>query len=198
MTKKLLLIGSNSDIAKSAIELLAGSYDIVKISRQEIDLADPRADAYLEGALKEHDPDVVLNCAGVFGDNQMDFDQVFSVNVRSNWTLINHYLKTSPNKKVKIVMIGSSTYKQGRKNFILYAASKSALHNMWQGASEALETQGVVLGLINPVRVQTKMVEKIKHPNPQSCLQPRDVAEVIADLCYNMETSRSIDIDYKT
>ena len=92
-------------------------------------------------------------------------------------------------------MLGSSVYKQGRRNFILYAASKAALFNMWQGASEYV-SENLKLGLINPVHVLTKMVAHKPHKNPEICLEPIDVAVEIKNLC-SMAESRYIDIDYK-
>ena len=194
--KTALIIGSNSDIAKSAIELLQDEYHIVPVDRKVIDLADPTSELRINMALAMANPDVVVNCAGVFKDNaDADYDTTFDVNLKSNWSVIDYYIKNPPEKRVKFIMLGSSVYKQGRRNFILYAASKAALFNMWQGASEAVG-DNVKLGLINPVHVHTKMVAHKPHKNPEICLEPIDVAQEIKNLC-GMTESRYIDIDYK-
>ena len=194
--KIAVIIGANSDIAQSAIGLLQDEYQIVAIDRKVIDLSDPTSELRINMALTISNPDVIINCAGVFKDNaDADYDTTFDVNLKSNWSVIKHYLDNPPNKPVKVIMLGSSVYKQGRRNFILYAASKAALFNMWQGASEAID-ENVKLGLINPVHVLTKMVAHKPHPTPEICLEPVDVAKEIKNLC-SMVESRYIDIDYK-
>ena len=146
--KTAVIIGANSDIAKSAMQLLQEQYHIVAIGRDTIDLDDPTSDMRIGMVLSMADADVIVNCAGVFGDNTLDYDTVFNVNLKSNWSVINYYIKNPPTKSVRFVMIGSSSYKQGRKNFILYSASKAALFNIWQGASEFVN-DNLKLGLIN-------------------------------------------------
>ena len=194
--KTALFLGANSDIAKSAIKLLQDEYHIVAVDRRVIDLTDVTAELRINMALTMSNPDVVVNCAGVFKDNpDADYDTTFDVNLKSNWTVIDHYINNPPEKPVKFIMLGSSVYKQGRRNFILYAASKAALFNMWQGASEYV-SDNLKLGLINPVHVLTKMVAHKPHKNPEICLEPIDVAVEIKNLC-SMTESRYIDIDYK-
>ena len=194
--KKAVIIGANSDIAKAAIDLLQDEYHIIPVDRRIIDLTDESSDMRIQMAITMSEPDLVINCAGVFKDNaDADYDTTFDVNLKSNWSVINHYIKNPPTKPVRFVMLGSSVYKQGRRNFILYAASKAALFNMWQGASEFVN-ENLKLGLINPVHVHTKMVAHKPHPNPEICLEPVDVALEIKNLS-TMTESRYIDIDYK-
>jgi len=192
-----LVIGSNSDVAKSAIELIKSDYDIIGIDRSTVDLAHASATEKIRQLLQKHQPDVIIHCGGVFHDNNLtsDFDTTFDINVKSHWAVIRYYIDHPPEKRVNFVMIGSSTYKQGRKNFILYAASRSAQFSMWQGSSEYC-SQNFVIGLINPVRINTKHVAHINHPNPEICLEAIDVAKEIQKLC-NVETSQCIDMDYK-
>lgn len=193
--KTAVIIGSNSDIAKSAIELLQADYKIIPIDRTVVDLSREAAYSELQFIIKTSNPDVVINCAGVFGDNTADYDLTFDVNLKSNWAVIKHYIDNPPAKPVKFIMLGSSVYKQGRRNFILYAASKAALFSMWQGASEFVN-ENLKLGIINPVHVHTKMVAHRPHANPDICLEPIDVAREIINLC-GMSESRYIDMDYK-
>lgn len=193
--KTAVIIGSNSDIAKSAIELLQADYKIIPIDRTVVDLSREAAYSELQFIIKTSNPDVVINCAGIFGDNTVDYDLTFDVNLKSNWAVIKHYIDNPPAKPVKFIMLGSSVYKQGRRNFILYAASKAALFSMWQGASEFVN-ENLKLGIINPVHVHTKMVAHRPHANPDICLEPIDVAREIINLC-GMSESRYIDMDYK-
>jgi NAD(P)-dependent dehydrogenase (short-subunit alcohol dehydrogenase family) len=105
-----------------------------------------------------------------------------------------YYFDAKPSKLVKFISIGSSTYKQGRMRFILYASSRAALYNMWQGTSEAAP-ENFKWGLINPVRVNTKHVAG--QPPKEGTLEADDVAAVIEEMVRNMTESYSVDMDYK-
>jgi short-subunit dehydrogenase len=194
----VLIFGGNSDIAISVADLLdPKTFKVTRIGRTDFDLAQTDISTDLDIILKQYKPDIIINCAGVLGDVDTKFDQIFNTNVRCNWEIIHYYLKNRPDKPLKFIMLGSSVYKQGRRNMILYAASKAALYNMWQGASEFCEDKNIVLGLINPVRVNTKMVKHLTHSNPAACLEAVDVSKEVVKLINTMEQSVSIDLDYK-
>jgi NAD(P)-dependent dehydrogenase (short-subunit alcohol dehydrogenase family) len=190
----ILIMGANSDIAKQTLVLLAPHHNVIALNRAGLDLSSADAGEKIHKLLADHVPDVIINCAGKFGDNTVDYDSIFDVNVRSNWLVIQYYIQNPPSKPTRLIMLGSSVYKQGRRNCILYAASKAALHSIWQGASEFC-SENFILGLINPVRVRTKMVSHL--PCPAGTLEAPDVAEQIVQMCYNMNVSQSIDMDYK-
>lgn len=195
--KTALIIGSRSDIAVSVQHKLSHNYQLINVDRTVVDLCDFNSDSRLRDLLTQHSPDVIINCAGVFGDNTVDYATVMDVNLRSNWSVIKYYIDNPPDKTVKFVMIGSSTHNQGRKNYILYAASKGALYRMWQGASEFVSSN-FLLGLINPVRVNTKMVSHLQHSTPDLCLEAEDVANQIVSMCNHMTVSESFEMGYKT
>lgn len=192
----VLILGAGSDIAAETKHLLEKNYQVIALTRQDLDLQDPGAASTISKMLHSVQPDVVINTAGIFGHNDVDFHSTMTVNLGSNWWVIKHYLDHPPQKVVKFIMLGSSTYKQGRKKYVLYAASKAALYNMWQGASEALEHTKVLLALINPVRVDTKMVRHLKTADQNNYLSAADVAVEIMRTIENISCSRSIDIDY--
>jgi len=195
--KKVLVIGSNSDMAKAAISRLDKDHVIVGLDRNDLDLNDNNADNQIKTLLSTENPDIIIHCAGIFEFNDIaQYDSTFNINLKSHWTVIKYYLDNHPEKLVKLISIGSSTYKQGRMKFILYAASRAALYSMWQGSSEAAPVN-FKLGLINPVRVNTKHVAHLPHPNPEICLEADDVATVIEDMARNMTESLSVDMDYK-
>lgn len=193
--KYAVVIGAGSDIAKSAISMLEGEYFVFALSRDQLDLSQADAADKINNVLSMYNPDVVLNCAGIFGGNNISYDPMFTVNVASNWSVIDYYIKNPPDKLVKFIMLGSSVYKQGRRNHILYAASKSALYSIWQGASEFVSAN-FKLGIINPVHVHTKMVAHISRPDHDVCLTPDDVALKILELTH-MTNHQCIDMDYK-
>lgn len=195
MSKKALIIGANSDIAKETIRLLGDDWECIPLTREQYDLSVWETEYSIGTTIVNHQPDLIVHCAGIFGGNEVTFNPLFNVNVASAFWPINHYIKYPPKKQVKIVLIGSSCYSHGRKNYILYAASKAALHSVWEGASEAV-SENVKIGIIHPVRVNTKMVESYSHPTPHLCLEASDVAEEIVRMT-TMSDHTHLDMDYK-
>lgn len=193
--KKILIFGGNSDIAKAAVERLKGDFKIVSLDRSNCDLNAENATDVIRGFCSSEDPDVILQCGGIFEFNDVaEFDSTFNVNLKSHWAVAKYYFDAKPNKLVRFISIGSSTYKQGRRNFILYASSRSALYSMWQGSSE-FAPENFKWGLINPVRVNTKHVAG--QPPKEGTLEADDVAAVIEEMARNMTASYSVDMDYK-
>lgn len=193
--KKLLVLGGNSDIAKAAVKRLEKDFEVVSLDRSNLDLNSENATAEIRGFLSSENPDVILHCGGIFEFNDVaEFDSTFNVNTKSHWAVIKYYFDAKPEKLVRLISIGSSTYKQGRRNFILYAASRSALYSIWQGSSE-FAPENFKLGLINPVRVNTKHVAG--QPPKEGTLEADDVAAVIENMALNMTESYSVDMDYK-
>ena len=80
---KVLVIGSNSDIAKAAIARLK-DYEIVGLDRSRLDLNSENATKEIQGFLTGEDPDVIIHCGGVFQFNdEADFDSTFNINLKS-------------------------------------------------------------------------------------------------------------------
>lgn len=126
------------------------------------------------------DPDIIINCVGHFenGNTETHY-KTMDANVGSNWSIIQHYINNPPTKPVKIIMVGSSAYKSGRKLYILYAASKAALYNVWCGACDYFKDTSVSVSLINPVRTRTPMIDM---STPAFCYEPEDVAREILSM----------------
>lgn len=193
--RKLLILGGNSDISKAAATLLEKEFEIISLDRKKLDLNGENATDEIQGFLSRNNPDVILHCGGIFQFNDVaEFDSTFNVNLRSHWTVAKYYFDVKPTKLIRFISIGSSTYKQGRMRFILYASSRAALYSMWQGGIE-FAPQNFKWGLINPVRVNTKHV--IGLPPKLGALEPVDVAKVIAIMALSMTESYSVDLDYK-
>ena len=89
-------------------------------------------------------------------------------------------------------MVGSSAYKSGRKSYILYAASKAALYNVWQGACDYFSGSNITLGLINPVRTRTPMIDVTTSA---FCYEPEDVASEILSMA-SIQTNQLVDMKY--
>jgi short-subunit dehydrogenase len=92
-------------------------------------------------------------------------------------------------------MVGSTAYKTGKKDYMVYSASKAALHNLWQGARDAFADTPVQVDLVNPVRTRTQMVAPFS--NELDYLEPEEIAKWILQLDQCNNPSSSVDITFK-
>jgi NAD(P)-dependent dehydrogenase (short-subunit alcohol dehydrogenase family) len=187
--KIVVVFGGNGGIGKATCGAFAAAgYLVYPISSRKINFELAESPDKVNKILSRIVPDVVVNCVGHFDDtNKESHFSTMNINVGSNWSIIKHYIENISNKPVKIIMVGSSAYKSGRKSYILYAASKSALYNVWQGSSEYFEGSNVSVSLINPVRTRTTMIDM---STKAICLEPEDVAREIL----NMTSTSSNDL----
>ena len=178
-----LIFGASGGIGSAVTELMLQTHTVITVSRQQLDLAGSLPNQQytdMQSVLSHINPDVVINCAGVFAGN---FAEVFAVNVSSNWQIIEYYTRYPSIKPVQIILVGSSAYHSGRKNYPLYAASKAALHNLVQGAQEMFAGTQISLSLLHPTRVNTKMSQQLT--SAQHWLTPDHVAAQILAMCNN-------------
>lgn len=195
MNKKVLIFGSTGGIGSQIKNILClKKYEIICPTKNEIDFNSIDSIILIENIIKKYNPDIIINCSGILGDNDTDYDSIFNINLKSNWNILNYYKKNPTDKIVKIIMIGSSAYKSGRRDYILYAASKAALFNMFEGASEYFESKKIILGLINPSKVDTKMISHLINNKSTNITNPIDVANYIIDFFENMIKSNYINI----
>lgn len=191
MTKSLVF-GAGGGIGRHICsQLIKANHSLVAVGRNQIDFSSTNSGSHIFRLLSDHRPDWVINCAGILGDNQSDYHEIFSINLGSNWDIIRYYLQNPPETLVRIVMLGSSAYRSGRKNYILYASSKAALHNLWQGASENFNDTNVKLGIIHFGPVNTPMARTSltrRH-------DPEYISSQILDFCANMAQSQSLELD---
>ncbi len=195
MRSKVLLLGSSGGVGSALFEkLLKNDFDIICANRDQLDLSLQNAANNIAQTLTLHQPDVVINCCGVFGDNEIDFDTVFNINVKANWSILEYYKTNLPSKVVKFITIGSSSYDSGRKDYILYAATKAALFSIYQGASEYFADKNLIIGLINPSKMRTPMIEHLLNQD-SVCLDPKDVAQQIVNFLVDLQKSSYININ---
>ena len=202
MKKPVALIfghrGGIGSAAKSAF--LKAGYRIIPVDRTIIDFDRPDADAQINSLLTNGQPDVIVNATGVFRNGwQQDHVETMNVNVGSNWSILRHYMNPSnQTKSTRIIMIGSSSHSGGRPLYPLYSASKAAVYNLWQSASQMLEDTDIVIDLLNPVRTLTRMSTAGKAIDPNlDYLQPEQVAQQIILLCQEGLASRCIDMTFE-
>ncbi len=188
--KKILIIGSNGNLAKSILkEINSSKFNIFKISRKEIDFDTKKSSSKLNKYLKKNNPDSIINCIGLFKGNNFDFTSIFNINTKVAWDLINFY-RLENKKKVKIILIGSSAYNKPRKNYILYAASKSALNSIVKSAKDLFINDNIKVYILNPPAMKSKMRdkffknnEKIKRMSDKE-IDPSVIAKKIAKIIY--------------
>ena len=191
---KAVIFGSNGGIGTATAEcFLAAGYIVVTVNRQLVDFAQHNSYNAVSEVLKNHQPDVVVNCVGHFDRTNVEtHNMTFDVNVGSNWAIIQHYMNNQIDKPVYVVIVGSSAYSSGRKNYMLYSASKAAVYNLWQGACEYFLNSKVYMSLINPVRTRTAM---IGADVTGSMLEPEDVAREILNIASTAK-SQAVDMNY--
>lgn len=195
MQNKALLIGSTGGVGSAVKrELVEKGFTIIEINRTQIDLSKKTAKSLLSNTLSLHQPDVVINCSGIFGDNEIDFDKIFNINVKTNWNILEYYKENPPEKLVKFITIGSSSYDSGRRDYILYAASKAALFNIYQGASEYFANKNLIIGLVNPGKIRTRMIEHLLKED-SICLTPQEVAQQTISFLAELQKSSYININ---
>lgn len=195
------IFGAGGGIGSAVRHLFdPAEYRVVDVDRAIIDLKLPDADQEIHKFLSVLDPDIVINCAGVFVSGHLaDHQETMAVNVGSNWSIMRHYLYTGNQKKpVNIVMVGSSSYTGGRKQYPLYSASKAALYNLWQGVSENLTGTDIRVHLVNPVRTLTRMATGGQAADPAlDYLLPEQVAQKIFKLATTTGASTCVDITFE-
>jgi len=195
MTKRAVIFGASGGIGSATCKTFTDAgYLVTAITGRQIDFVYLASHSDVDDVLEQVEPDIIVNCVGHFDKtNKETHCNTFDINVGSNWSIIRHYInKEGSSKPIKIIMVGSSAYKSGRKDYILYAASKAALYNVWQGACEYFKDSNITLGLINPVRTRTPMIDMTTSA---FCYEPEDVAQEILSMA-STQTNQLVDMKY--
>jgi len=194
MKQTVAIFGASGGIgqATKAVFLDAG-YTVIPVSRNIVDFVSASAEQQIQEFLGYAEPNIVVNCAGYFGTNKESAVATMNINFNSNWAIVQHYLKKP--QAVRIIMIGSSAYKSGKKDHMVYSASKAALYNLWQGARDAFAETEVRIDLVNPVRTTTQMVAPFD--DKLDYLEPEEIARWILQLDQWNDPSRCVDITFK-
>ena len=191
---KVIVFGGTGGIGKATCAAFStAGYTVYPISSKLINFEEAQSQLQVDELLRKIMPDVVVNCVGHFDDtNKETHFKTMNINVGSNWSIIKHYMENISSQPIKIIMIGSSAYRSGRKGYILYAASKTALYSIWQGASEYFQETTVTISLLNPVRTRTPMIDM---STKDICLEPEDVAQAILNMT-STSSNELVDMKY--
>ena len=194
MNKTVIIFGAHGGIGQATVqEFTQANYTVIPISRTVIDFNYEDFYDKVSFWLESYQPDVIVNCAGHFDSKNIETHyKSFNINVGSNWSILQYYMNNSSKKPVNIIMVGSSAYRGGRKDYILYAASKAALYNVWQGACDFFSESNITIGLINPVRTRTPMIDMTTKA---FCYEPKEVADIIVEMA-SSNTNQLVDMKY--
>jgi short-subunit dehydrogenase len=199
MKPTVILFGANGGIGLATKELLLeNQYQVIPITKDQINFSDLASDRKVIELLNYTKADIIINAVGVFVDGVNDTHYAtMDINVGSNWSIVRYYANLIQfSKPTRIIMVGSSSYREGKQKYMLYSASKAALYNLWQGAKDFFENSSVDIDLINPVRVRTKMTADRFDPN-LDYLEPKEVAQEILALITQDQPSRCVDMTFK-
>jgi short-subunit dehydrogenase len=187
----ILIFGKDGGVGSELIKIYSND-TVTAVGKNDINFIEDNSKKKLSILLTKLQPDIIINATGVFGNNDIEYKNIFDVNVKSNWSIIDHYIQVKSNKIVKIIMIGSTAYDHGRKDYILYAASKAALHNIYEGVSELFLGSNILIGLVHPSKINTKMIANLSDEQKNKCLSPEIVAKNIKIFIDNLTKSSYI------
>jgi NAD(P)-dependent dehydrogenase (short-subunit alcohol dehydrogenase family) len=187
---KALVFGSSGGIGAALCKALHDQqHQVIEVDRRTLDCESDHMEQRISDIITDSESNWIFNCIGFLGNNQHNYRTVFDANFGSNWAIVKHYLERR-DQRVQIVMTGSASHSQPRKNSILYAASKTALHNLWQSTEDIFVGTDINIALIHPPRVNTAML----NGRPGASLEPEYVAQVMIDLTNTMKSRTLLEI----
>ncbi|MGN1096438.1 MAG: SDR family oxidoreductase [Christensenellales bacterium] len=198
LPEKVLLLGGSGGIGQAIKEYLAqNGIQFRTPGHKELDLSNISVES-IKNYLGDFVPDAIINAAAIYYDDNEGlsetFDEIFSVNVKSNEVLIEYALTL--NKKVNVVLISSSSSTRGRANLTNYSAAKAALNSIVESQAERLCERNVYLNAVIPEKVNTPLIAKLHKTeiNLRELLEPKEVINAIMYLASSSEHGQLIHI----
>jgi NAD(P)-dependent dehydrogenase (short-subunit alcohol dehydrogenase family) len=218
---KIVLVDMDSAaLAKTVVSMKAAGIDA---HAHVADLSDPEnCKSAIETAHRQFGQiDVLCNCAGstsrggILDTSPELFDQLFNVNVRAPFFMIQHAAKHMIKRKTGVIINISSMLAYGGPPFLLtYSATKAAMVTLTKSAANTLKRDGIRVYAINlgwtvtPTehRLQTQLhkmsddwAKEIGEKQPFGrLLVPEDVSNLISFLASDqasMMTGSIIDLE---
>ena len=118
--KKILIIGANSYLAKEVIKIIDKSrFSIIKIYKTKLNFNKNYKSLKLKKILENTKPNIIINFIGKFSINQEANQNILISNILPTWEIIKYFQTYKSRKHVKIIILGSSSYKSPRKKYML-------------------------------------------------------------------------------
>jgi 2-C-methyl-D-erythritol 4-phosphate cytidylyltransferase len=202
---RLYVIGGTNGIGEAIVEQArdAGAVVVVDGRRMGLDVRDYAAvEAHVAAAADQLGGlDHVICTAGVLRVGRAtdlrpdELAEVVDVNVVGSlsvaraahaWLLASHG---------SLTLFASSSFTQGRPNYVAYSASKAAVVNLAQGLAEEWAADGIRVNAVSPERTDTPM-RRAAFPDeaPLGLLSARDVAAATLRLIRSDLTGQILDV----
>lgn len=184
------LLGRNQDAIAGTVKEMKRNTD-GKIEVYEIDLNSPESIPDIVDTIYESFGNIscLLNIAGYTDPQPLltttleSFEETYKVNVYSPFMLIRETVRYMKSTGGKILNVGSTAGMTPRPGWLSYSSSKAAIISMSQTLTEELAEYGIKVYCISPGRCATKLRKRLApDEDPQTIMQPEDVAEVICNL----------------
>lgn len=197
-SKTVLIIGSNSDIAKETNKIIKKNFNIIKLNSKNFDLS---KDSSIENIDMNFDHIIFFSAINQKKQFIKYYDQEIIDHYNINFLNLSLFIKKIiPNfiskKQInKIILVSSLYSKFGRSDRMPYSISKFALNGLGRNLAVEYGKYGIITNLVIPGFVDTKLTRKnlsekdlknIKTKTPTSCLvTKKQIAEVIEFLLSN-------------
>lgn len=140
--------------------------------------------------------DILLNIAG-YADPQSlldtDVDNIvktYTINVFAMLLLIREAARYMHDRPAKILNVASTAGITSRPGWLAYASSKAAVVSLSATLADELAGSGIKIYSISPGRTATELRRKLApEEDPTTIMQPGQVADVIAQLMSDTETT---------
>jgi short-subunit dehydrogenase len=140
--------------------------------------------------------DILLNIAG-YADPQSLLDtstdnivKTYTINVFAMLVLIREAARHMYDRGAKILNVASTAGITSRPGWLAYASSKAAVVSLSATLADELAGSGIKIYSISPGRTATELRRKLApEEDPSTIMQPGQVADVIAQLMSDAETT---------
>ncbi|MBA3235506.1 MAG: SDR family oxidoreductase [Chloroflexi bacterium] len=192
----VVLVARNADGLEATAAAM--DHDGTEVEQLAYDLGDlDGIPALVRGIHERHGGiDVLLNIAGYADprsllDTEIDnIVKTYTINVFAMLVLIREVARLMYDRPTKILNVASTAGITSRPGWLAYASSKAAVVSMSATLTDELAGTGIKIYSISPGRTATELRRKLApEEDPTTIMQPSHVADVIAQLMSDAETT---------
>jgi len=190
MPKKAIVTGYSSGIGKEICQyLLSNDYEVMQLKSRLEDVNSLEKE--VKNILKEHDIDVLVNCAGlgIFVPHEeisiVKIKELIDINLTAPIILSNLLLRSLKKTQGHIINITSIEATKHSKFSALYTATKSGLRDFGLCLFEEVRKSGVKVTSINPDITQTEFFDDLQFKpssKENTHLLPQSIAKNVIDI----------------